>query len=377
MQRATRKKRTKRSEIGNSLWDSVADDWKCPACKRFKQEILRKIDGVWKGGLHMHHDHSVDDPDRYTEKVKFKDLSLVIVDEQHRFGVEQRKNLINKGEHVNTLAMTATPIPRTLTFALHGDMDLSWIDELPSNRLPIKTSIIDFNNIDDIYQKMKNEMDKGRFCFIVFPIIQESDKIDAEDAENAYNKFKSNIFSNYSLGFLHGQLKKDEKKELINKINNKKIQCLVATTVVEVGINNPNATIMVIENAERFGLTQLHQLRGRIGRGTFQSYCYMIQRKKTENSIKRLKIIEKTLDGFKISDEDLKLRGPGEFFGTRQHGYVPTKLVDIINDVQIIKHARTRAFEIIENDPKLKQYQQLKFKLLNDYSHMLEFVNIG
>ena len=163
----------------------------------------------------------------------------------------------------------------------------------------------------------------------------------------------------------------------MNKINNKKIQCLVATTVVEVGINNPNATIMVIENAERFGLTQLHQLRGRIGRGPFQSYCYMIQRKKTENSIKRLKIIEKTLDGFKISDEDLKLRGPGEFFGTRQHGYIPTKLVDIINDVQIIKHARTRAFEIIENDPKLKQYQQLKFKLLNDYSHMLEFINIG
>ena len=311
------------------------------------------------------------------DKVKFKDLSLVIVDEQHRFGVEQRKNLINKGEHVNTLAMTATPIPRTLTFALHGDMDLSWIDELPSNRLPIKTSIIDFKNIDDIYQKMKNEMDKGRFCFIVFPIIQESDKIDAEDAENAYNKFKNDIFSNYSLGFLHGQLKKDEKKELMNKVNNKKIQCLVATTVVEVGINNPNATIMVIENAERFGLTQLHQLRGRIGRGTFQSYCYMIQRKKTENSIKRLKIIEKTLDGFKISDEDLKLRGPGEFLGTRQHGYVPTKLVDIINDTQIIKHARTRAFEIIENDPKLKQYQQLKFKLLNDYSHMLEFINIG
>ena len=311
------------------------------------------------------------------KKVEFKDLSLVIVDEQHRFGVEQRKNLINKGEHVNILAMTATPIPRTLTFAIHGDMDLSWIDEQPSNRLPIKTSIINSSDINLVYKNMKSEMRKGRFCFIVFPIIQESDKIDAKDAETAYKKFKDDIFQNFSLGFLHGKLKKEEKKELMDRVHNGDIQCLVSTTVVEVGINNPNATIMVIENSERFGLTQLHQLRGRVGRGEYQSFCYLIQRKKTENSIKRLNVIENTLDGFKISDEDLKLRGPGEFFGTKQHGYVPTKLVDIANDGQIIKHARTRAFEIIKNDPKLEHYQKLKFKLLSDYSHMLEFINIG
>jgi len=196
------------------------------------------------------------------EKVVFKDLALVVVDEQHRFGVEQRKNLINKGVHVNTLAMTATPIPRTLTFAIHGDMDLSWINEMPKNRLPIKTAIIKSKKIDDVYSNMKKEMDKGRFCFIVFPIIQESDKIDAKDAESAYKKFKKDIFINYTLGFLHGKLKKEEKKEIMDKVKSGIIQCLVSTTVVEVGINNPNATIMVVENAERFGLTQLHQLRG-------------------------------------------------------------------------------------------------------------------
>jgi len=311
------------------------------------------------------------------DKVKFKNLELVVVDEQHRFGVEQRKKLIIKGKHVNILAMTATPIPRTLTIAIHGDMDLSWIDELPQNRLPIKTSVINYKDIDNVYLKMKDEMDKGHFCFIVFPIIEESDKIDAEAAESAYQDFKKNIFTEYIVGFLHGKLTKDSKADIMDRVNSGEIQCLVSTTVVEVGINNPNATIMVIENAERFGLTQLHQLRGRIGRGEFQSYCYLIQRKKTENSNKRLDIIEKHLDGFKISDEDLKLRGPGEFLGTKQHGYISSKLIDIANDGKIIRHARTRAFEIIENDPKLINHQTLKNKLLKDYKHMLEFVNIG
>ena len=172
-------------------------------------------------------------------------------------------------------------------------------------------------------------------------------------------------------------MKKDKRDGQMEKMFNNKIQCLVSTTVIEVGVNIPNATIMLIENAERFGLTQLHQLRGRIGRGEFQSYCYLIQRKKTENSNKRLDIIEKHLDGFKISDEDLKLRGPGEFLGTKQHGYISSKLIDIANDGKIIRHARTQAFEIIENDPKLINHQTLKDKLLKDYKHMLEFVNIG
>ena len=173
------------------------------------------------------------------EKVIFKNLELVVVDEQHRFGVEQRKKLITKGQHVNILAMTATPIPRTLTFAIHGDMDLSWIDELPKDRLPIRTSVIDYKKIDVVYSKMKNEMDKGRFCFIVFPIIEESDKIDAEAAESAYNNFKDNIFSNYTVGFLHGKLNKESKTNIMNQVNNGEIQCLVSTTVVEVGIDTP------------------------------------------------------------------------------------------------------------------------------------------
>ena len=311
------------------------------------------------------------------KKVEFDNLGLVIVDEQHRFGVEQRKNLIVKGQHVNILAMTATPIPRTLTFALHGDMDLSWIDEQPRNRLSIRTKIVNKDNIDKVYDIMKKEMDKGRFCFIVFPIIKESEKIDAKDAESAYNEFSKNIFKNYNLGFLHGKLKKDEKKILMNKVNNFEIQCLVSTTVVEVGINNPNATVMVIENAERFGLTQLHQLRGRVGRGTYQSYCYLIERKKTSIANQRLKILEDTLNGFEIADHDLKLRGPGEFFGTKQHGYMSNKLLDIANDSKIIRHARNLAFSIIDKDSKLNNHLKIKKKLIKDYSSMLEFSNIG
>ena len=313
----------------------------------------------------------------FQKKVEFKNLGLVIVDEQHRFGVEQRKNLIIKGEHVNVLAMTATPIPRTMTFALHGDMDLSWIDEQPKNRIPIKTKIINKDKINNVYQIMKKEMDKGRFCFIVFPIIQESEKIDAEDAESAYNKFSQNIFREYSLGFLHGKLKKDEKKTLMSKVNNNEIQCLVSTTVVEVGINNPNATIMVIENAERFGLTQLHQLRGRVGRGFHQSYCYLIERKKTSIAHNRLQILEKTLNGFEIADQDLKLRGPGEFFGTKQHGYMSNKLLDIANDSKIIRHARNLAFSVVDKDEKLNNHLKIKEKLIEDYSSILEFSNIG
>ncbi len=311
------------------------------------------------------------------EKVKFFNLGLAVIDEQHRFGVEQRKNLIIKGKQVNILAMTATPIPRTLSFAIHGDMDLSWIDEQPKNRIPIKTKIINESNIDVVYKKMKHEMDKGRFCFIVYPIIQESEKIDAADAESAYEKFSKDIFKKYKIGFLHGKLKKDEKNTLINKVNNKEIQCLVSTTVVEVGINNPNATIMVIQNSERFGLTQLHQLRGRVGRGKYQSYCYLIQRKKTDVSFKRLSILEKNLNGFDIADEDLKLRGPGEFCGTKQHGYMSNKLLDIVNDMKIIRHAKILAFNIVNSDPELVKNIKLKHKLLNDYSNILEFVNIG
>ena len=272
--------------------------------------------------------------------VKFKNLGLIIIDEQHRFGVEQRKKIIDKGEHPHILAMTATPIPRTLAFTLHGDMEISWIDEMPQNRIPIKTKIINSKNIKIVYKHLKEEMDLGHYCYIIYPIIDESDSLNLKDATSAYEKLKIGEFKKYKLGFMHGKLDKKEKNDLMNKFLNGKIHCLISTTVVEVGIDNPHATIMVIEHAERFGLTQLHQLRGRVGRGSQQSFCYLIQRKKTENSEKRLGIMESITDGFKISDEDLKLRGPGDFFGTKQHGYIKSGIINFNQDYEIIKRLR-------------------------------------
>jgi len=275
--------------------------------------------------------------------------------------------------------MTATPIPRTLAFTIHGDMEISWIDEMPKNRIKIKTKIIEEKNVTLVYDNMKKTMDKGEYCYIVFPIISESEKIDAKDAESAYLKLKDNEFKNYKLGFLHGKMKKEDKDVLMNQFLNGEINCLISTTVVEVGIDNTNATIMMIENSERFGLTQLHQLRGRVGRGYKESICYLIQRKYTSSSFERLKIMERTSDGFKISEEDLKIRGPGDFFGTQQHGYIKLGLANFYADSDIIRRARIKAFEIINKDPKLKLLENrlIKREFLINYKDMLEFININ
>ena len=304
------------------------------------------------------------------ENLLFSNLGLIIVDEQHRFGVDQRKKLIEKGN---------TPIPRTLAFTIHGDMEISWIDEMPKNRLPVKTQVVSSSEVDEIYSKMKDEMNKGFYCYIVYPIIEESEKLDLKDASTAYEKLKSNEFKDYKLGFMHGKLDKEEKNELMKNFLEGNIQCLISTTVIEVGIDNSRATIMTIENAERFGLTQLHQLRGRVGRGSEQSFCYLIQRKSSENSYKRLRIMESTTNGFTISDEDLKLRGPGDFFGTRQHGYIKSGLINFSKDYHIIKRARKNAFEIIQEDPKLltSKNSLIKDEFLKNYKEMLEFINIG
>ena len=313
------------------------------------------------------------------ENLLFNNLGLIIVDEQHRFGVDQRKKLIEKGNNPHLLAMTATPIPRTLAFTIHGDMEISWIDEMPKNRLPVKTQVVSSSEVDEIYSKMKEEMNKGFYCYIVYPIIEESEKLDLKDASTAYEKLKSNEFKDYKLGFMHGKLDKEEKNELMKNFLEGNIQCLISTTVIEVGIDNSRATIMTIENAERFGLTQLHQLRGRVGRGSEQSFCYLIQRKSSENSYKRLSIMESTTNGFTISDEDLKLRGPGDFFGTRQHGYIKSGLINFSKDYHIIKRARKNAFEIIQEDPKLltSKNSLIKDEFLKNYKEMLEFINIG
>ena len=311
-------------------------------------------------------------------KVKFENLGLVIIDEQHRFGVDQRKGLMQKGENPNVLSMTATPIPRTLAFTIHGDMDISWIDEMPKNRAPIKTELIYQKNIELVYSKMKSEMDKGHFCYVVYPLIEESDKMDLKDAKSGYEKLKK-IFKNYSLGFMHGKLLKDEKNEIMNKFLTGEIQCLISTTVIEVGIDHPKATIMVIDNAERFGLTQLHQLRGRVGRSSLKSFCYLIERKQSINSEKRLQVMENTSDGFLISDEDLKLRGPGDFFGTKQHGYINTGIINFSQDREIISRCRKKAFDIIDEDPKLclSKNEKIKKEFMKNYKDMLEFINIG
>ena len=313
------------------------------------------------------------------EEVEFTNLGLAVIDEQHKFGVDQRKKLIEKGNNPNILAMTATPIPRTLAFTIHGDMEISWIDEMPMNRKKIKTQKVYSQDIDSVYSIMKKEMSKNNQCYIVYPIISESDKIDAKDAETAYIDLQKNNFSNYKLGFMHGKLKKEEKEILMKDFINGDINCLVSTTVVEVGIDNPNASIMVIENSERFGLTQLHQLRGRIGRGTIASKCFLIQRKKTLNADIRLDIMEKYTDGFKIADEDLKIRGPGDFFGVKQHGYIKSGLINFYEDGPIIKRARFQAFEIIKKDSKLLSSKNvlIKKEFLNSYKSMLEFINIG
>lgn len=310
--------------------------------------------------------------------IKFNDLGLIVIDEQHRFGVEHRKLLIEKGKSPQVLAMTATPIPRTLSITIHGDMDISIIDELPKNRLPIKTNLVYPKKLESIYDFMQKEMKAGGQCFIVYPLIEESEKLDLEAAKSGYEKLQT-IFKEYRLGYINGKMKKDKIDEQMNKMNKGEIDCLVATTVIEVGINIPNATVIMIENAERFGMTQLHQLRGRIGRGTKQSYCFFVQRKKTPNADKRLNIMKNTLDGFVISDEDLKMRGPGDFFGTKQHGFIKSKVVDFSNDGAIIRRARQQAFELIIKDPLLKklEHQKIKKVFKNKYNHMLEFVKIG
>jgi ATP-dependent DNA helicase RecG len=258
-------------------------------------------------------------------------------------------------------------------------MNISVIDELPKNRLPIITKVVEPERMDKVYDFMRKEMDAGHQCFVIYPIIEESEKMDWKASDTGYKKLSETVFKNNKVGYIHGKMKKETRDEQMAAMANNEVQCLVSTTVVEVGIDIPNATIMVIENAERFGLTQLHQLRGRIGRGTQQSYCILVKHKDTPEAEHRLKVMESTSNGFKISDEDLKLRGPGDFFGTRQHGYIKSKIANFVEDGPIIRQTRKRAFEIVEYDPKLKldKYQKIRKQFMENYRHMLEFVNIS
>ena len=311
--------------------------------------------------------------------VIFNKLGLIIIDEQHRFGVDQRKLLIDKGSAPHVLAMTATPIPRTLAFTVHGDMEISIIDELPKNRIPIITKIMDPKKMNDVYNFIKKEIELGRQCFVVYPLIEESEKLDLKAAEIEYKNISENIFPNLNIGFIHGKMKKENIDSQMKKFENNIIRCMVSTTVIEVGINIPNASVMIIENADRFGLTQLHQLRGRIGRGMHQSYCILIPNKKTDLAMQRLKILRSTNDGFIIADEDLKIRGPGDFFGTKQHGYLKSKIINFAKDGKIIKHARNSAIDLLNLDPNLnnKKNKLIRDHLIEDYKEMLTYINVN
>ena len=311
--------------------------------------------------------------------IEFKNLGLVIVDEQHRFGVVQRGDLVEKGLNPHFLAMTATPIPRTLAVTYHGDMDLSIIDELPKHRKPVITKKIGPERLKNVYNFMKNEVSKGRQCMIVYPLVEETEKSDLAAAVEAYETLSRTAFTNVNVGLIHGRMKKEEKDNIMNEFSDNRIQILVSTTVIEVGIDVPNATVMLVEHADRFGLIQLHQLRGRVGRGSEKSYCIFVQRDITENSRKRLDIMERTNDGFVISDEDLKLRGPGEFFGIRQSGFFKYKIADLVMDGPIIKSARKAAFNMVAKDPHLRNrsFIELRRHFLKKYQHMLDFVNIS
>ncbi len=287
--------------------------------------------------------------------VEFNRIGLVITDEQHRFGVKQRASLAEKGENIHTLVMSATPIPRTLGLILYGDLDISIIDELPPGRQKIRTDVVDSRYRKRIYKFIKDAVARGEQAYIICPMVEENEEaFNLKSAQQYADELASGEFYGYPLGLLHGKMKPKEKENVMNAFSNGDIHILIATTVVEVGVDVPNATVMVVENAERFGLSQLHQLRGRIGRGEKQSYCILISDSKSEKSRERLAVMKNNSDGFKIADEDLKARGPGDFFGERQHGLPRLKIADMLQDIDILKMAQECAQEILTNDRRLE-----------------------
>ena len=298
------------------------------------------------------------------DNVEFANLGAVVIDEQHRFGVKQRLALRKKSQNPQILTMTATPIPRTLAITMNGDLDLTIIDELPKGRKPIITTMT--NSRRQIADLIRREVDSGRQAYIVYPLIEESETLSAKAATIEKEKWQNEVFPNYKIGLLHGKLKNDEKDDVMNKFKNKEYDILVSTTVVEVGVDVPNATVIVIENAERFGLSQLHQLRGRVGRSDLQSYCILSSSTHSQETKARLNIMTQTNDGFVIAEKDLQLRGPGEFLGTRQSGLPDMIIADIVNDAKILELARSEAIDFVKNYdlddyPLLKDAQGLNY----------------
>ena len=291
------------------------------------------------------------------DNIEFANLGAIVIDEQHRFGVKQRLALRKKSQNPQILTMTATPIPRTLAITMNGDLDLTVIDELPLGRKPIITTLT--NSRKQIADLIRREVEAGRQAYIVYPLIEESETLSAKAATIEKERWQTEVFPEYKIGLLHGKLKNDEKDDVMNKFKNKEYDILVSTTVVEVGVDVPNATVIIIENAERFGLSQLHQLRGRVGRSDLQSYCVLSSSTKSMETKARLNIMTQTNDGFVIAEKDLQLRGPGEFLGTRQSGLPDMIIGDIVNDSKILELARSEAINFVKN------YNLDEYPLLN------------
>jgi ATP-dependent DNA helicase RecG len=314
------------------------------------------------------------------EAVEFNRLGLAVIDEQHKFGVVQRGLLKKKGESPDVLVMTATPIPRTLAMTLYGDLDVSLIDEMPPGRVPVETKVFPESARSKVYRIVEEEVKEGRQAFVVYPLVEESEKLDLMDATRMAEHLQKEIFPEFRVGLLHGRMKSDEKEAIMTEVQEGKIQILVATTVIEVGIDIPNASVMVVEHAERFGLSQLHQLRGRIGRGHYPSKCILLaQYRSSEEAKVRLQAMEKTTDGFKIAEEDLALRGPGEFFGIRQSGLPDFRVAHVIRDTPILIEARKEAFRLIQEDPELVHpaHGGLRDLFIKRWKGRMELATIG
>jgi ATP-dependent DNA helicase RecG len=335
----------------------------------------------------------------FEKDVLFAKLGFVVIDEQHRFGVMQRAELRSKGTNPDVMVMTATPIPRTLSLTLYGDLDVSVIDEMPKNRKPIKTVLQSDAGTDDVVEFVRAEVGRGRQAYFVYPLIEESEKLDLKAATVHFRHLQDKVFPDLRLGLLHGRLARDEREEIMRRFKEREIDILVATTVIEVGIDVPNASVMVIENAERFGLAQLHQLRGRVGRGNEQSSCILLAKawiarnagraaKKGPEQLsmdqqrvaeERLATMVRTTDGFEIAEVDLRLRGPGDFFGTRQSGLPEFRVADVVTDADLLQEARSDAFALVEEDPRLEnhQHEQLARHLRSRYAEEMMLMDVG
>jgi ATP-dependent DNA helicase RecG len=321
------------------------------------------LDGIKQGNIDM----IIGTHALIQEGVEFFNLGLVVTDEQHRFGVKQRAILAAKGKNPHILVMTATPIPRTLALILYGDLDISIIDQLPPGRKKVNTYVVDDTIRNRIYEFIRKQVLEGRQIYVVCPLVEESEDMEMTSAVKFANTLKEVVFPNFNVGLLHGKMKPDEKESVMRSFVKGNINILVSTTVIEVGVNVPNATIMVIENAERFGLSQLHQLRGRVGRGEYQSYCILFNTSSSTVAHERMKIMQETSDGFKIAEKDLELRGPGEFFGTRQHGLPDLKIANLFADLDLLKLAQEAAYDLLAQDSNLveKENEVLKERLLS------------